>query len=422
MKRIFTKFIVSSLFCSLSTRKVVSLERAYSRPSVHEDPHYAHPDLNNLYNNAKDMTILSQYIYVHAALVKDSQEKPSKRFWPGKRITPEMIQKRLEIVEGTATVGDVVNASVDEVFTMDDEGSIVKDSVEVIQTDLGEGDNIGRTNDSVIEAIHANKEDMSRSCVYAITKHDEQKRVVMIFRGTSSTGDWFKDALILQTSLDNPASKLNISDYPQKIGIHSGFAKALLKDKDGPTGYVEKIIGELKAVMEKNPDYDLYIAGHSLGGALATLFGFYLASSGDDTFVKNSPIQVFSVSSPRVGNKAFRDTFKNLEERGLLRHARIYNARDKVAMLPYAGGAYRHVGLEIKLRIEGLEPRLDYPRYEGWTQSSKSVSTWQQIVSTADAVKFHGCPLVRRRLKLASEDLVETTLEEEYQKMWGLRE
>mmetsp|Transcript_26360 Transcript_26360/g.60728 ORF Transcript_26360/g.60728 Transcript_26360/m.60728 type:complete len:118 (-) Transcript_26360:1183-1536(-) len=81
-----------------------------------------------------------------------------------------------------------------------DGGSNVAESAEVVHKDLSENDNIGRTSDSVIEVIQADIEEVSRSCVYAITKHEEQKRVVVIFRGTSNSGDWVKDALIMQVS------------------------------------------------------------------------------------------------------------------------------------------------------------------------------------------------------------------------------
>jgi len=183
---------------------------------------------------------------------------------------------------------------------------------------------------------------------------------------------------------------------------------------------VEKILLELKQVMVENPDHKLFVTGHSLGGAMATLFGFYVAANDDPIYVKNGPVQVFSVSSPRVGNKSFRDSFKYLEERGKIRHARIYNSKDKVAMLPYIGGMYKHVGLELKLRRRTLPIRFDYPRYEGWTMSSNSVSTWEQITSTIEAVKYHGCQLVRDRLKLAKDTLKETTLDDEYKRMWGI--
>ena len=79
-------------------------------------------------------------------------------------------------------------------------GSNVAESAEVVTTDLSDGDDIGRTSDSLIEIVQASKEDVSRSCVYAITKHEAQKRVVVVFRGTSNSGDWIKDALITQVS------------------------------------------------------------------------------------------------------------------------------------------------------------------------------------------------------------------------------
>ena len=121
-----------------------------------------------------------------------------------------------------------------------------------------------------------------------------------------------------------------------------------------------------------------------------------------------------------IRDKSFRDSFKYLEERGKMRHARIHNARDKVAMLPYVGGFYKHVGLELKLRHKDFPIRLDYPRYEGWTQSSKTVSFWEQVRSTLEAVKYHGCQLVRKRLKSSKDFLSATTLEIEYRRMWGL--
>lgn len=288
------------------------------------------------------------------------------------------------------------------------------ESAEVVKKDLNENDHIGRTSDSSIEVIEADAQEINRSCVYAVTKHDEQKRVVVIFRGTSNSGDWMKDALIVQKRVKNPAYSES-NRLSEDIGLHKGFAKSLLSSHN-----VEKILSQIKPIMEENPDYKLFVTGHSLGGALATLFGFYVAANDDPIYTTNAPVQVFSASSPRVGDKAFRDSFKYLEERGKLRHARIYNARDKVPMLPYVGGFYKHVGLEIKLRFKGLPLILDYPRYEGWTQSSGSVSYWEQITSTFEAVKFHGCQLIRGRLSAAKAELSETTLDLEYKRMWGL--
>lgn len=406
----FSVFSSLSIFQTPNLTAATTLERVYLRPSI-DLPEY---ESDNLYDNAKDMVVLSQYIYLHAQMVAEVQEKPSNGgFWSNKP-SVELVENRAASLSSAETIGDIVTLATNNIdlFSMKKGGSTVAESAKVVENDLSDADNIGRTSDSSIEFLQADEEDTDRSCVYAITKHEEQKRVVVIFRGTSSSGDWLKDILILQRQLTNPAKDTG-SNLAAKVGIHKGFANALLRKGKNPTGHVEEILSEVKQVMEENPTYKLFITGHSLGGALATLFGFYVASNDDPIYFNNGPVQVFSVSSPRVGNKAFRETFKYLEERGKIRHARIYNARDKVAMLPYVGGFYKHVGLELKLRFKHLAIRLDYPRYEGWTQQSSSVSMWQQIMALPEAVKFHGCKLARDRLKSAKDSLSATTLENE---------
>lgn len=69
------------------------------------------------------------------------------------------------------------------------------------------------------------------------------------------------------------------------------------------------------------------MTGHSLGGALATLFGFYAAT--DDRITKNGqPVELYTFASPLVGNRNFRQAFKALENKGKIVHARICNEGD----------------------------------------------------------------------------------------------
>lgn len=410
--------LLNSLVLTVPFANATFLERAYERAHV-TLPEY---ESDNLFDNGRDFLVLSQFIYIHAEMFKATQEEPAKGFLTRNKPSEETIKERKDVLGSANTVGDVLDLLHErkDLFKLGDGGQTVKESAEVIHADLGEGDHFGRTSDSEIVALHADVEARKRSCVYTITKHEEQKRVVVIFRGTSNTGDWIKDGLIIMKKIANPVDKIDGAPSEEKIGLHLGFARALLKDGKNPLGHVKNLMKEVKDVMEEHPTYKLFVTGHSLGGALATLFGFYVAASDDPIYTKNAPVRVFSVSSPRVGDRGFRFAFKALEERGKLRHARIYNARDKVPMLPYMGGAYKHVGLELKLRRIGMPLRMDYPRYEGWKAQSKSVSLWQQIKSSLDAVRFHGCPLIRERLRELKERLSETTLEEEYKKMWGI--
>mmetsp|Transcript_26360 Transcript_26360/g.60727 ORF Transcript_26360/g.60727 Transcript_26360/m.60727 type:complete len:165 (-) Transcript_26360:1421-1915(-) len=82
-----------------------SLERSYSRPSV-DIPKYVS---DNLYDNAKDMVILSQYIYLHAAMVEESQQRPSDGgYWHRNKPSPEMIENRKAALESAKSIGDII--------------------------------------------------------------------------------------------------------------------------------------------------------------------------------------------------------------------------------------------------------------------------------------------------------------------------
>ena len=152
-----------------------------------------------------------------------------------------------------------------------------------------------------------------------ITISEVQKRITVVFRGSESKSDWWYDLQVFKKQLDND------------IYVHSGFYKQLFS-----------VYAELeKFVLRKinnNPNYDIYITGHSLGAALSTLFGYLLSSK------TNRKITVVSFASPRVGNKEWKKDFESKEN---LTHYRITNNRDIVTALPMWG--YHHVGINLQL-------------------------------------------------------------------------
>jgi hypothetical protein len=143
----------------------------------------------------------------------------------------------------------------------------------------------------------------------------------------------------------------------------------------------------------------LGVTGHSLGAALATLFGFYAAM--DQRILQNGkPVEVFSFASPFVGDHRFRTAFKLLEGEGKIVHARIVNNHDFVPMLPFISPKvdleqkltfeswdfswYKHVGLQIFLAQPEANKAafVDYPIKEG--VFALAASLWQSnIVSSA---------------------------------------
>lgn len=94
---------------------------------------------------------------------------------------------------------------------------------------------------------------------------------------------------------------------------HLPHAPAYLIDET-PAGDREekkygRILGNLREIYKKFPDYDLYTTGHSLGGALASLLAFKIAASEDLPEVKR-PVTAVSFAAPQVGGEEFNRAYQ----------------------------------------------------------------------------------------------------------------
>jgi hypothetical protein len=136
--------------------------------------------------------------------------------------------------------------------------------------------------------------------------------VVVSFRGTEpfNMRDW---------STDVNLSWLGMGGMGH---VHVGFLKALgLQEEDGkdadrafpkncpnvtadkPLAYY-KLRDVLREQLRKHPKARLYVTGHSLGGALATIFPALLALHGEaDVLGRLAAVNTYG--QPRVGDKAF---------------------------------------------------------------------------------------------------------------------
>jgi hypothetical protein len=135
------------------------------------------------------------------------------------------------------------------------------------------------------------------------------------------------------------------------------------------------------------------VTGHSLGGALATIFAFQIAAESTLMEALNipSPITCVNFASPMVGNLAFKKAFHVLERRGKIRCLRVTNSLDIVTRLPDRGSSgyflpvclphgpieyvgvsclffmcvqnhiYRHVGMNLKLYRQG-NYKIKFPK------------------------------------------------------------
>jgi len=136
---------------------------------------------------------------------------------------------------------------------------------------------------------------------------------VLSFRGTEVTSkkDISTDALVLK-----------IPSIAEKVKIHGGFQKAY----DSVAEQIEK------SLTENLKDMPLYITGHSLGAALATVATLSIEQK---KYFRDQIAACYTFGSPRVGTKSLDLDFRSPIYR-------VVNTTDIVTMVPTFG--YRHIG------------------------------------------------------------------------------
>lgn len=115
------------------------------------------------------------------------------------------------------------------------------------------------------------------------------KAITVVYRGSESFQNWLSD-------LDAVLTRYPLCDNCE---VHKGFYGA-------EQVVVPNVISEVWRLQKKYPEYNVYVTGHSLGAAIATLTAADLSHMG----VKN--VKLFNYGSPRVGNTAFADFYPSI--------------------------------------------------------------------------------------------------------------
>lgn len=138
-------------------------------------------------------------------------------------------------------------------------------------------------------------------------------QLILAFRGSSNIANW----------LDN----LQFAQADDGFGgrIHAGF-------RDAFVSVIDKALNRIR--MMQQPGDKLWITGHSLGGALALLAGWWLSD-----FIEIPGVLTFG--QPRVGNPKFAEQWPTK-----VPVIRVVNDRDIVPQVPLRGliWSYQHVG------------------------------------------------------------------------------
>ncbi len=166
----------------------------------------------------------------------------------------------------------------------------------------------------------------------------------LIFRGTQTVQEWIRNISI------------SLSAYllPEYGRVHSGFLQTYYSVR-------RDVIETLSGI---DPKAKLFVAGHSLGGALTTL-----ALPDIKANLNRTVSALYTYGSPRVGDNNFVTAF-NLEFGQ--RSYRIVNTSDIVTSIPLpgpiarvVGGYFSHVETPIDLTVqrEDLDENHDMRTY-----------------------------------------------------------
>lgn len=154
---------------------------------------------------------------------------------------------------------------------------------------------------------------------------DSTNRIVIILRGTQTSTEWLEDA-------DDGQIEINLQPLGKRAKIHNGFWDILNKPADANTPSLQDQIHELlPTYFSKTAPNELYIAGHSMGSAVATLVLL-------DALLRYPHLAIYTyiTGSPRVGDPslaaAFLDLAKNSSLNFLL--VREVNTEDIIPTLP----------------------------------------------------------------------------------------
>ena len=174
--------------------------------------------------------------------------------------------------------------------------------------------------------------------------------IYVSFQGTQSLLDWLNNAWL---------DLKGINDVGHH---HSGFMDVSEKSF--------LIVGKhLLSLLEHRPNSKVVLTGHSLGGAMATMYAFILKQ-------KHSGVNIHSVitfGQPRCGDKPFSEYLNSLN----LNYKRFVNDGDYIADVPSPSkwGNWSHAGLGFLLAES--EMSLENANYE----ASLPKRIWTTVVA-----------------------------------------
>ncbi len=179
--------------------------------------------------------------------------------------------------------------------------------------------------------------------------------VILAFRGTEkqNISDWITDIR---------CKKIKYFTYDGLI--HQGFKEGIVNLWD----LIFQELDELKTIISSRR---IWLTGHSMGGALATLAPIWIYNS--DLIFSYEIAGGYTFGSPRVGNKSFAKIFSNKFGNNWFR---FVNCADYVTRIPRRIMHYRHVPI-IEKNIK--EPCYYFDENGILYPPNKSQTFWEKF-------------------------------------------
>ncbi|CAI0383203.1 unnamed protein product [Linum tenue] len=186
----------------------------------------------------------------------------------------------------------------------------------------------------------------------AIWRDSARRRIVIAFRGTEQTKwkDLVTDLMLVPAGL-NP-ERIG-GEFKEEVQVHTGFLSAYDSVRIRIMSIIKSSIGYQEDASDPPFKWHIYVTGHSLGGALATLLALELSSS---KLIGRGAISVtmYNFGSPRVGNKMFAEAYNQKVKDSW----RVVNHRDIIPTIPRLMG-YCHVAHPVYLGPGELRDALE---------------------------------------------------------------
>lgn len=214
--------------------------------------------------------------------------------------------------------------------------------------------------DKISEGLTHNGYEMGEQGFYIANKKTDtqcfifgdDEKIIITFRGSESQQDWITN---FQSTLKNWRGEI-------RGEVHEGYSVAL-----------HSVWAEVEDTVKKlhTGNQSIWVTGHSLGGALATLAAAKLG---------NKLNGLYTFGQPRVGDRMFSRSYNKILQN---RSFRIVNNADLVTRVPFQLFGYSHIG------------RLKYFDENGKLHSDTRLSWWGRFWDSLDDTVidiFEGLP------------------------------